>query len=109
MAIRIDETLLVELGLGRLPKPEKDKLLGQLIRTLEERVGQRIASVMSDQQLEEFERFIDSNDQNGALKWLQANYPDHQRVVVEEFDKLKAEIKQDAPRILAAVEPPPSS
>lgn len=56
--IRIDDSLLEELGLLALPKEERDKLLRQIYETLEMRVGMRLAERMSDAQLDEFERFI---------------------------------------------------
>lgn len=37
-----------------------------------------------------------------ALKWLEKNFPQYKQVVAEELDKLKAEIKQQAPAILQA-------
>lgn len=59
--IRIDDSLLEELGLMALPKAERDQLLRQIYETLEMRVGMRLAERMSDQQLDEFERFIDGD------------------------------------------------
>lgn len=59
--IRIDDSLLEELGLATLPKDERDKLLRQIYETLEMRVGMRLAERMSDAQLDEFERFINGD------------------------------------------------
>lgn len=59
--IRIDDSLLQELGLASLPKEERDQLLKQIYETLEMRVGMRLAERMSDQQLDEFEKFIDGD------------------------------------------------
>ncbi len=59
--IRIDDSLLEELGLLSLPKEERDTLLRQIYETLEMRVGMRLAERMSDAQLDEFERFINGD------------------------------------------------
>jgi hypothetical protein len=59
--IRIDDTLLQDLGLATLPKEERDKLLRQIYETLEMRVGMQLAERMSDAQLDEFERFINGD------------------------------------------------
>ncbi len=106
MAIMIDKQLLADLGLGKLPEPEKGKLLEHIYETLELRVGTKIASVLREEQLTEFEQFIDSNDEAGAQNWLETNYPDYGRVVKDELAKLKVEIKRDAPKILGATKRP---
>ena len=57
MAIKLDDSLLDELGLGGLPEVEKKPFLRQLYEELEKRVGTRLAAGMSDEQLSQFERF----------------------------------------------------
>src|SRR3982751_1884955 len=99
---QLDDNLLRELGLGDLPAAEKNKMLAHIYETLELRVGMKLAEQMTDAQLDEFEAFIDRNDEPGALKWLETNFPHYKEVVAEELDKLKTEIKQQAPQILAA-------
>ena len=147
MAIKLDDSLLEELGLGSLPEPEKKPFLRQLYEELEKRVGTRLAAGMTDEQLNQFERFA-AGDINyariyldgakpgwtsledyaamykaaqdraaaagapfqeeavvaeyAAFKWLEINFPNYKDVVADEFEKLKAEIKQMAPQILAA-------
>jgi hypothetical protein len=100
--IKLDDDLLQELGLAALPAEEKKKLLAHIYETLEMRVGMKLAEQMSDAQLTEFEQFIDRNDEAGALKWLETNFPNYKDVVASEFERLKAEIGQVAPQILAA-------
>ena len=99
---RLDDNLLRELGLGDLPIEEKNKMLAHIYETLEMRVGMRLAEQMTDQQLDEFEAFIDKNDEAGALAWLESNFPNYKQTVADELDKLKAEIKQHAPAIVEA-------
>ena len=102
---KLDNTLLEELGLGTLPADEKNKMLAHIYETLEMRVGMKLAEQMSNDQLDEFEAFIGKNDEAGALKWLESNFPDYKKVVAEELDKLKDEIKQSASQIVASVGP----
>jgi hypothetical protein len=100
--IKLDDDLLQELGLAALPPEEKKKLLAHIYETLEMRVGMKLAEQMTDAQLAEFEQFIDRNDEAGALKWLESNFPNYKDVVASEFERLKGEIRQVAPQILAA-------
>lgn len=137
---QIDDNFLASLGLGALPQDEKEKMKAHIYEQLEMRVGMRLASGMTDQQLTEFEGFmsgdvtkatdylsklnpswqddpaytasqqsaqkagIDSasaTSEYAALKWLETNFPDYKKVVAEELEKLKEEIKQVAPQIIA--------
>lgn len=100
--IKIDATLLQELGLSSLPDVEKDGLLKHIYETLEMRVGMRLADQMTNQQLDEFEQYFEAKDDAGAFKWLESNFPNYKDIVQEEFDKLKAEVAATVPQILAA-------
>ena len=102
---KLDDNLLQELGLGTLPTEDKRVMLGHIYETLEMRVGMTLAQQMTNEQLDEFEAFIDANDEAGALKWLETNFPDYKQVVATELDKLKEEIKATAPQIVAASQP----
>jgi archaellum component FlaC len=102
---QLDDNLLKELGLGDLPAEEKNKMLAHIYETLELRVGMRLAEKMTDAQLDEFEAFIDKNDEEGALRWLETNFPNYKDTVAEELNKLKEEIKEQAPAIMEATTP----
>lgn len=108
---KLDDNLLKELGLGDLPPQEKNRMLAHIYETLEMRVGMKLAEGMSDAQLKEFELLmplehdsdeIKKNKEQQALHWLETNFPNYKQVVAEELEKLKQEIKQSAPQILAA-------
>jgi hypothetical protein len=98
---KLDNAFLEELGLGTLPAVEKNKMLAHIYETLEMRVGMKLAEQMTNEQLDEFESYINRQDEAGALKWLETNFPNYKQVVAEELEKLKGEIKQVAPQIVA--------
>lgn len=100
--LKIDNSLLQDVGLGSLPAAEKNSFLKHIYETLEMRVGIRLADQMTNQQLDEFERYFEAKDDAGAFKWLETNFPNYKDIVQQEFDKLKAEVAQSAPQILAA-------
>jgi succinate dehydrogenase flavin-adding protein (antitoxin of CptAB toxin-antitoxin module) len=106
---KLDNDFLVSLGLGALPPEEKNKMLAHIYDTLEMRVGMKLAEQMSEQQLSDFEKLIDSNDESGALKWLETNFPNYKQVVADELEKLKSEISSVAPQILASSGVDPNS
>jgi hypothetical protein len=106
--LKIDNSLLQEVGLGSLPDGEKNSFLKHIYETLEMRVGIRLADQMTNQQLDEFDQYFEAKDDAGAFKWLETNFPNYKDIVQEEFDKLKAEVAQSAPQILAASQSMPA-
>lgn len=104
---KLDNNLLTELGLSALPADQKNSMLQHIYETLEMRVGMKLADQMSNEQLDEFEGFIDRNDEAGALKWLETNFPDYKQVVADELETLKEEIKKTSDKILEASKNPP--
>jgi Tfp pilus assembly protein PilE len=102
MAIRLDQSLLEELGLASLPETEKRALLSHIYETLEMRVGMRLADQMTNEQLDEFEKYFQAKDDNGAFRWLETNFPNYKDIVQEEFNRLKQEVGQSATQILQA-------
>ncbi len=103
-ALKIDDSLLAELGLGTLPAADKASLLKHIYETLEMRVGMRLADQMTNAQLDEFERFFNARDDAGAFHWLETNFPNYKDIVAEEYAKLKQEVGQSAPQILASTQ-----
>lgn len=99
--LKLDDNLLQQIGLGTLPPDEKKSMLKHIYETLEMRVGVRLAEQMTDAQLDEFEKFVQAQDDNGAFHWLETNFPNYKDVVAEEFEKLKAEVSQVAPQIVS--------
>jgi hypothetical protein len=104
--LKIDNSLLEEVGLASLPDSEKNSFLKHIYETLEMRVGIRLADQMSNEQLDEFERYFEAKDDAGAFKWLETNFPNYKDIVQEEFDKLKSEVALSAPQILSASQSP---
>lgn len=100
--MKLDNDFLAEIGLAALPEQEKQALLAQIVETLEMRVGTVLAQGLSEAQLSEFEQYMNNNDQDGALKWLETNAPNYKEVVKGELNKLKQEISASAEHILAA-------
>ena len=100
--LRIDHGLLEELGLGALPPAQANVLLRSLYGTLERHVGERIADRLSEEQLHEFEAFIELDDDNGAYQWLERNCPDYRDIVRAEFEALTSELGANADAVLRA-------
>jgi hypothetical protein len=106
--LALDDAFLADVGLADLPADQRAELVAHIIDTLQERVGTRLAAGLTDAQLAEFERLMESGDQAAALTWLETNAPDYQTVTRSTLDELKTELRTNAHQILAAAQVPPS-
>ena len=86
---KLDDAFLAEIGLAALPAQEKQPMLKHIYETLEMRVGMKLAEQMTNEQLDEFEAYINRNDEAGALKWLETNFPNYKQVVADQLELLK--------------------
>lgn len=99
--IQLNAAFLADLQLDGLPAEEANLLLRHVYETLETRVGFRLANAMTNKQLDDFEEFYEADDDEAAFKWLETNFPNYPDVVHDEFNLLRAEIREMAPTILS--------
>lgn len=87
---QLDDKFLDEVGLGSLPDEQKQAFLGYFREQLELRVGTRLSDGLSEAQLDEFESFID-RDEEKVNKWVADNVPNYQD------DQIWQQLKSGAP------------
>jgi Protein of unknown function (DUF5663) len=101
--IRIDRGLLVDAGVSALPGNLADSTLRAVYAALETRVGVRLASKMTEEQLDEFEVYFDAGDDEGALAWLQRHFPSYPGVAREEYEMVKRDLARAGPWLAVVV------
>lgn len=73
---QLDDQFLKDLGLDQLPEDQKQAFLEHIYSELELRVGTRLSEGLSDEQLAQFESFVDRKDEK-VREWVSANAPDY--------------------------------
>jgi Protein of unknown function (DUF5663)/Helicase HerA, central domain/TraM recognition site of TraD and TraG len=96
-ALDIDEALLTELGLSGVLAEHTAALIKFIEEVRELRVGAKLSSLMSAQQVAEFEELIDEPEEEGkALDWLNANLPGYESEVRSQWMRLKEDLREVA-------------
>jgi hypothetical protein len=98
--INIDEELLTELGLDGFTDEDKDAALQRILQALELRMGLRMAQIVDEAQLSEFQRLSEKDDKEAIAGWLKEYMPNYQEIAKEELDKIKQDIKNTSRKIL---------
>ena len=102
--IKLDQELLVSLGLGNLSEKDQKDLLNHMLETLQMRLGLRLTNQMTEEQFNEFQIYADNQDQASTFKWLETNFPNYKEITQNEFDNLCEEVKQSSAAIIASIE-----
>jgi hypothetical protein len=87
---QLDNKFLEEIGLGNLPDEQKAAFLEYFKEQLELRVGTKLSEGLSDEQLNQFESFID-RDEAKVNSWLAENIPNYEQ------DSVWQQLKSGAP------------
>jgi hypothetical protein len=87
---QLDDQFLKDLGLDQLPEDQKQAFLDHIYSELELRVGVRLSDGLTDDQLKEFESFVDRDDEK-VRQWVSVNAPDYMN------DQNYVQLKQNAP------------
>ena len=87
--MKINEYYLASIGI-RFKTKEETQAFAEIVQSeLEIRIGTEIASRLSDEQLDEFDLYIDQND---AGEWLEENCPDYRDIVDNETQRMEEEL-----------------
>lgn len=89
---RTDLVAMIRERLPQLGADEARDLASRVYDELEERVGVRLSEGLTDAQLEEFEKIIDSGDEAASQQWLVTTRPDYPDVVHEEMSRVLDEV-----------------
>ena len=73
---QLDDNFLQDVGLAGLPDDQKQAFLQHIYEELELRVGTKLSEGLSDQQMSEFESFVDQNEEK-VRNWYVTNMPDY--------------------------------
>ena len=98
---QLDDKFLQDVGLGDLPDDQKQAFLAYFREQLELRVGTRLSEGLSDAQLDEFESFID-RDEDKVNTWLAANVPNYTEDEV--WQQLKGGAPENVPELVVKSE-----
>ncbi len=83
---QLDDKFLQDIGLGDMPDDQKQAFLQHIYSELELRVGTKLSEGLSDDQMAEFESFIDRVEDK-VHAWFAANLPNY--ADLPDFQQLK--------------------
>lgn len=94
---QLDDKFLTDVGLGDLPEDQKQAFLQHLYSELELRVGTKLSEGMNDEQLAQFEAFVDQDEQK-VVAWFEQYLPNYAEAA--DFQSLKASAPADVSPIV---------
>lgn len=89
---QLDDKFLQDVGLNDLPEDQKQAFLQHIYSELELRVGTKLSEGMNDEQLAQFEAFVDQDEQK-VVAWFERFLPNYREL--PDFQSLKASAPAD--------------
>lgn len=94
---QLDDKFLQDVGLSDLPEDQKKAFLQHIYSELELRVGTKLSEGMSDEQLAQFEAFVDQDEQK-VIAWFEQYLPNYAEAA--DFQSLKASAPADISHVV---------
>lgn len=98
---QLDDKFLEEVGLGALPEDQKQAFLAHFREQLELRVGTRLSEGLSEAQLDEFESFMNRDEQK-VNAWIAQHATDYQNDTI--YQQLKSGAPEHIPGVVVLAE-----
>jgi len=98
---QLDDNFLEEVGLATLPEDQKQAFLKHIYEELELRVGTKLSEGLSEEQMSEFEGFVDQNEDQ-VRGWFTKYMPDYQSQ--QDFIQLQESAPEDASELAVLCE-----
>jgi hypothetical protein len=86
----------------QLTDDQKQKIAENIYSELEDRVGEQLASEISDQQYDEFQKIADQGNDLDLEQWLKTNAPGYEKLVEDTLEQLKKEAIATTDKFLAS-------
>lgn len=98
---QLDDNFLQSLGLGDMPDDQKQAFLQHIYEELELRVGTRLSEGLNDDQLTEFEAFM-NGDEEMIRSWLNANVSGYEQS--DDFAVFRKNVPPETPVLAVLAE-----
>ena len=98
---QLNDDFLKELGLDGLPEDQRRAFLEHIYNELETRVGMRLSEGLSDEQLQEFESFMD-REEDKIRGWLASHVADYANDPT--FIQLEQSLAEGTPEVAVLAE-----
>jgi hypothetical protein len=96
-----DEALIKELGFDQVSDEQQAVSLQRFYETVQKRVGMALEDRLTEEQLAEFAKVSDKGDDKATEAWVRQAIPDYDKVIADETEAVKNDIKQTAARFKA--------
>lgn len=98
---QLDDNFLTDVGLAGLPDDQKQAFLQHIYEELELRVGTKLSEGLNEQQMGEFEAFVDQAEDK-VREWFNKNMPDY--ASRQDFVQLSQNAPQGTPELAVLCE-----
>ncbi len=97
----IQDDILKELQIDQLPPEKQEEVLTAMTELLLKRLTVRVLEKLDEKQQEEFGQVSAGGDPDKINQFFAANVPDYEKIIQEEIDLFKIDMKETVDALLA--------
>jgi hypothetical protein len=107
--MQFDDQFFQAIGLGSASDEDRADMINKLAELVQGRVALKLTDVLTEEQLDHFDKLLDSDDDEAALAYVQQVYPQYNQLLQSEVEAVKQEFAGDVQQVMDELKPPPAA
>jgi len=106
--VQFDEQFFQDIGLGSASDEERAEMVNKLAELIQSRVALKLSEVLNDEQLQHFDKLIESEGDDAAMAYVEQTYPGYPELLQGEIEAVKREFAGDVQQVMDELKQPPA-
>jgi Protein of unknown function (DUF5663) len=107
--MQFDDQFFQTIGLGSASDEDRAEMISKLAELVQGRVALKLTEVLTEEQLEHFDKLLEGDDDDAALAYVQQVYPQYPQLLQSEVDAVKKEFTGDVQQVMGELKQPPAA
>jgi hypothetical protein len=103
--MQFDDQFFQAIGLGSASDEDRAKMVSKLAELVQGRVAAQLSELLTDDQLEHFDKLLDSEGDDAALAYVEQVYPQYPQLLQQEIDHVKQQFVADVHQAVSDLSP----
>ena len=104
--MQFDDQFFTSIGLGDASDEDRAEMVSKLAELVQGRVALKLSDALTEEQLNHFDKLLESDGDDAALAYVQRVYPEYPQLLQGEVDAVKREFAGDIQEMMNDLDKP---